>query len=113
MCYLNFRTTYNNFLKERGLNYNGWFWFIIKRWLLRHKLGFLVPFMYMQDDYHSGVQTLYVYRWGVLTVEYWQWNVNSEDFHKLDRLKRKGVINQSILYKFISVMAVLIRKEFR
>lgn len=33
-----------NWKKKNGLDYNGWIGFIVRRWLRKNKLGFIVPF---------------------------------------------------------------------
>lgn len=86
--------------QQNGLDYNGWLIFIFQRWLMSHKMGFLIPFTYSQDDYSYGCQTLYVRRWGKLTIEKWQWP-EYRDHEILDRLKKIGVINRWQLYQVI------------
>jgi hypothetical protein len=86
--------------KERGLDYHGWWQFLLKRWLRRNKLGFLVPFTYAVDDYDDGLQTLTVWRWGKKTVERYQWP-HYRDVEILDRLRKRGMINRRQLYRVI------------
>lgn len=86
--------------KENGLDYRGWWQFLLKRWLRFHKLGFLVPFNFVQDDYDDSIQTLYVWRWGRLTIERYRWP-SYHDVEILDRLRKKGMINRKQLYKVI------------
>lgn len=86
--------------KQNGLDYDGWWLFLLKRWLRHHGLGFLVPFTFVQDDYKYGIQCLYVYRWGRLTVEQWLWP-DHRDIEILDRLRKNGIRNDKVLYKVI------------
>lgn len=101
------KSKYNNWLQINGLDYPGSLRFIFKRWLIRHKLGFLVPFYYTQDNYSNSIQFLYVYRFGKLRIEKWRWP-NYRDSDILDRVKKKGIINQKTLYKIIQAEATLI-----
>ena len=90
--------------KDNGLDYHGWWQFLLKRWLRLHRLGFLVPFNYAQDDYDDGIQTLIVWRWGRKTVERYRWP-SYRDIDILDRLRKRGMINRKQLYKVIQAEA--------
>ena len=92
--------------RKKGLDYNGWWQFIIKRWLRRHKLGWVIPFDFYQDDYDDSYQHLIVYRWGKKSIETYLWS-GRRDIEILDRLRNKGVINKRILYKVIQAETTL------
>lgn len=94
--------------KNNGLYYNGWWQFLLRRWLRSKSLGFLVPFDYSQDGYDDGLQTIYVRRWGVTKKEIWKWP-EFRDIEILDRLRKKGMIKRRDLYRVISSEAKLMR----
>lgn len=48
-------------------------WRRLTRWLVHSWAGFLVPFYYVQEGYHHGVQVLLVWRWGRKTWEVYAW----------------------------------------
>lgn len=95
---------FQSWQKDNGLDYSGWWKFLLKRWLRRHKLGWTIPFDYVQDDYDDGIQTLYVRRWGCSELERWRWP-SYRDVGILDRLKDSGVTSRRQLYAVIGVEA--------
>jgi len=99
-----FNRLLNSWRKENGFDFDGWHMLLTKRWLRRNKMGFLVPFDYAQDDCDDGIQTLYVWRWGVLKVERYRWP-HYRDIDILDRLKKIGMVNRYHLYKVIQAEA--------
>mgnify|MGYP000100178863 CR=1 FL=1 len=53
-----------NWKIKNGLNYKGWFRFVVKRWLRKHGLGKLIPFD-MLIEWDNGYQvTLTIWEWG-------------------------------------------------
>jgi hypothetical protein len=51
-----------------------WFYHNIVWWYNRN----LSPFWFCQDDYRGGIQTLYVWRFGQLMIEHWDWGPNND-----------------------------------
>ncbi len=98
----------NKWRKQNGLDYDGWWQYLLKRWLRRSGLGFLVPFDYYQDDYDDSIQTLIVLRWGTSTVERYEWPYH-RDVELLSRLRSNGMINKRQLYKVIQAEARRLR----
>ena len=77
--------------------------FAIMRWMRRHRLGWLIPFHFIQDDYDDGQQVLYVYRWGRVTREVWFWP-DYRDHEVYYRASDAGM-NRRNLYRLITAEA--------
>ena len=64
-------------------------------------LGRFVPFFFRQDDYDDGVQTLYVWRWGRLSIEKWYWPGERHELY----YKLKDVLPRKHLYAAVTKLA--------
>ena len=98
--------------KDNNLNYPGWWRFVLKRWLINHGVGFLVPFQVVKCEYKDRIVRLITYRWGVCRQEMWKWHeardIDISD--RLCRLRELGTLTYNTFTK-TSLMVLIDRRK--
>jgi hypothetical protein len=87
--------------KKRGLDYNGWLAFIVKRWLRQNGLGFMIPFHMMMDWRDSSNVTLTIWEWGKTKQEKIKFSDGIYASEIVSRLRELGMTNSKDKYKVL------------
>ena len=85
--------------KKNGLDYNGWFRFILKRKLRNLGLDFLVPFNMYMDWENSSLVTLDIWEFGKHREEKYKFHIDyplAGDF--IDKLVKNGMVSSKQTY---------------
>lgn len=95
--------------KDNGLDYKGWKYILFTRFMRKIRLGFIIPFYFIQDDYDDGIQTLTVFRFGKSTIEKRVWENFDHNYYY--SFKMNGFYrNNKTLYKIICCMTKTLKR---
>jgi hypothetical protein len=84
--------------KKRGLDYNGWLAFIVKRWLRLNGLGFMIPFDMAMEWRNSSNVTLTIWEWGEAKQEKIKFRDDIYASNIISRLRDLGMTNTKDRY---------------
>ena len=69
-----FADTIYRWREREGLDYDGWFKFLVKDTVRKTPLlKYCLPIYVAQEDYDSGLQWLAIVEWGYIRFEVYQW----------------------------------------